>query len=564
MQTSRAARDAARRGRLYVDAGNGLPAGRSLPGGISTDQSYVSTHAPSRLWFSSIPVTIALGTEYGYGAKGFVSGRKTYLQEPDGVSKIVREYAYDRQGQLTYWQDEKYPEGVDSCSGTTVIDPDGGACLPGGQGQLLGAELYTYDKVGNRTDRGGNTETGNRQTAFDGYQFTYDADGKLLRKWKTGYDRTLGWNSLGQMISATPAGQGTTTYGCDAFGRRVRRTAPDGSVTRYLYDGDDLLMELNGAGNPIREYTYLPGVDRPHSVRVSATGASYYYATDHPANVVGLLNATGQVVNEYEYDPWGRVTVIAEGVPQPLGYAAREWDATAGLYQVRARWYDPHTGRFVSEDPIGLAGGINVYAYALNSPVNYTDPSGLQVLETVTVTVSGCSVPGWVRGSEGHCELSVGSDIDPDYGTGGYSVPHHRQFGGTVLAGQRWPLTWREQERVQCLVDNWSSPEGQAWYPKLNFVTGGTVPGAQAEFIYPNTVAFAGRGSRGDPLRNHSEMTMVHIILHEFGHGAQYAAMGKQEFDRVWRSPGGEDALQADADRYADLHKRISRTRCPF
>ena len=94
-------------------------------------------------------------------------------------------------------------------------------------------------------------------------------------------------------------------YGYDAFGRRVRRTAPDGTVTRYLYDGDDLLMELDGAGNPIREYTYYPGVDRPHSVRISATGAVYYYASDHPGHVVGLVDGANQVVNKYHYTPWG-------------------------------------------------------------------------------------------------------------------------------------------------------------------------------------------------------------------------------------------------------------------
>jgi YD repeat-containing protein len=172
-----------------------------------------------------------------------------------GWRRSSREYTYDDNGQLTTFVDKKYPEGTDTCSGTTVIDPDGGACLPGGQGQRMGsAASYTYDKVGNRTDNGTVLETGNRQMAFGGYQFTYDADGNLLRKWKTGYDRTLGWNSLGQMTSATVAGQGTATYGYDALGRRVRRTAPNGTVTRYLYSGHDLLMELDGSGNPIREY----------------------------------------------------------------------------------------------------------------------------------------------------------------------------------------------------------------------------------------------------------------------------------------------------------------------
>jgi RHS repeat-associated protein len=97
--------------------------------------------------------------------------------------------------------------------------------------------------------------------------------------------------------------------------------------------------------------------------------------------------------------------VVREDGQQPLRYAAREWDATAGLYQVRARWYDPQTGRFVSEDPIGLAGGVNTYAYALNSPVNYTDPSGRRSTATSReLSASGRSAG---NGTSGGCRACV-------------------------------------------------------------------------------------------------------------------------------------------------------------
>jgi hypothetical protein len=84
-------------------------------------------------------------------------------------------------------------------------------------------------------------------------------------------------------------------------------------VTRYLYDGDDLLMEVDNAGNPVREYTYYPGVDQPHSVRSWPNGgATYYYATDAVGHVTGLLNGSGQVVNRYKYTPWGPVVSAQE------------------------------------------------------------------------------------------------------------------------------------------------------------------------------------------------------------------------------------------------------------
>jgi RHS repeat-associated protein len=102
-------------------------------------------------------------------------------------------------------------------------------------------------------------------------------------------------------------------------------------------------------------------------VRVAHSGASYYYATDHPGNVVGLINSAQELENEYRYIHFGEVQVVKENIGQPLRFAARERDDVPGLYQVRARWYDPQSGRFVSEDPIGLAGGINPYLYGKRS-----------------------------------------------------------------------------------------------------------------------------------------------------------------------------------------------------
>jgi YD repeat-containing protein len=114
----------------------------------------------------------------------------------------------------------------------------------------------------------------------NGYDFTYDADGNLERKVRPGYDDLqLGWNSLGQMTTAWRYQRGSASYGYDALGRRVQRVDGNGSVARYLYDGDDLLMELNASGQPIREYTHNPGVDRPHAVRMkceSRGGLTYH------------------------------------------------------------------------------------------------------------------------------------------------------------------------------------------------------------------------------------------------------------------------------------------------
>ena len=370
---------------------DGLGASRSFPTGMEAFMGHASTHAGISFGYSSNVV----GTDYKLGQNGLIDARVQYRSN----AQLARMYSYDKRGWLRGFSDRKFtpsqiPNGGETCTGGESEgcappdpscsagqqqDEDTGVCLPQGSFDDLGGQAYTYDQVGNRTDPARNVTlaTGNRLTGMDGYTLDYDADGNLTRKVKSGVDDVRpGWNALGQMDTVWRYQRGTVRYGYDAQGRRVRRTAPDGSVTRYLYDGDDLLMELDGAGNPVREYTYYPGVDQPHSVRMA--GQTYYYVTDQPGSVTGLFNAANGVVNDYRYTPWGETEAGSVAtVEQPLGYMAREWDDVAGMYQVRARWYDPQSGRFVSEDPIGLNGGLNPYVYANNSPTNLTDPYGL-------------------------------------------------------------------------------------------------------------------------------------------------------------------------------------------
>ncbi|MDB4884655.1 MAG: RhsA [Gemmatimonadetes bacterium] len=137
------------------------------------------------------------------------------------------------------------------------------------------------------------------------------------------------------------------------------------------------MMQLDASGTPQLEYSYCSGVDHPHSLR-QANGTVLYYLTDASSNVRALVNGSNQTVNAYEYSPAGRLLSATEPVGQPFHFAGRELDPESQLYYNRARYYDPSLGRFISEDPIGLAGGVNPYVYARNNPVDYTDPSGLE------------------------------------------------------------------------------------------------------------------------------------------------------------------------------------------
>ncbi len=108
-------------------------------------------------------------------------------------------------------------------------------------------------------------------------------------------------------------------------------------------------------------------------------GQTYYYHADGLGSIVAITNATGAVVQRYEYDSFGNITYQQDpNFKQPYTYTGREYDEESGLYYYRARYYDAKVGRFITEDPIGLDGGdVNFYSYVGNNPVNWIDPTGL-------------------------------------------------------------------------------------------------------------------------------------------------------------------------------------------
>jgi RHS repeat-associated protein len=236
---------------------------------------------------------------------------------------------------------------------------------------------YSPDKSGNRTDGSASLDNDrlHSMTGADGrlYTFEYDDEGRVISKGASGYSQTYGWNDLGQLIWVKTNGD-SVAFGYDAAGRRVRKYHA-GTVTGYLWDGDNLLMELDGGGNRVLQYTYEPGVDRPYSVK--AGGNTYYYQLDQTGSVIGVWNTSNSKVDSYTYDPFGYTVASSGSFAQPLRWKGREFDAETGLYYMRARYYDPTVGRFISEDPIGIAAGVNPYTFADGDPVNRVDPTGM-------------------------------------------------------------------------------------------------------------------------------------------------------------------------------------------
>jgi RHS repeat-associated protein len=153
----------------------------------------------------------------------------------------------------------------------------------------------------------------------------------------------------------------------DGFGRRTTNL----QNTSFLFDGLNAVQELSGstpAANLISG-----GIDEIFT-RAESTG-SYTPLKDALGSTIALVDASGGLVTQYAYDPFGNTIISGATNSNGFQYTGRENEGN-GLYFYRARYYSPLLGRFVNEDPIAFGGGTNFYSYVFDSPTNLADPSG--------------------------------------------------------------------------------------------------------------------------------------------------------------------------------------------
>jgi RHS repeat-associated protein len=120
---------------------------------------------------------------------------------------------------------------------------------------------------------------------------------------------------------------------------------------------------------------YQNGLGIDNKLKLTTNGTSKYFLQDHLGSTTGLANSSGSLVDSTTYDAFGNAS---SNLSTRYSYTGREYDSFTGLYYYRARFYDAKLGRFISEDPIGFAGGdVNLFGYVWNNPQGFTDPSGL-------------------------------------------------------------------------------------------------------------------------------------------------------------------------------------------
>lgn len=149
----------------------------------------------------------------------------------------------------------------------------------------------------------------------------------------------------------------------------------NGDITRYVYDGANIITEYDGSGNVRNAYLHNLAIDDPLAVQQGTH--TYFYHKNGLGSVVNLTDGAGSVVNSCIYKSFGEIYSQTGTVQQPFTFTGREYDPENGLYYYRARYYDPKTGRFWTRDPIGFNGrDVNLYRYVENNVVNWIDPSG--------------------------------------------------------------------------------------------------------------------------------------------------------------------------------------------
>ncbi|MGZ0714301.1 RHS repeat-associated core domain-containing protein [Pseudomonas palleroniana] len=286
-----------------------------------------------------------------------------------------RQYDYDKTGNLTRL--------LDTRKGQHDYHYDPLARLTRANHSQDVQERFGHDPAGNllmQNRPGPDIVAGNRLMIQGDHHYDYDAFGNLIRE-RRGKGQQLvteyRYDCQHRLIGlTTPNGQ-TAHYRYDSFGRRISKTVDD-TTTEFFWQGDKLIAEHHAERH--RSYLYEPDSFRP-LVLLEGFGPKetkpYHYQLDHLGTPQELTDNEGEIVWSAHYRAYGEIARLDVGkIDNPLRFQGQYCDAESGLHYNRHRYYNPDIGRYLTPDPVKLAGGINAYQYVPN-PTGWVDPLGL-------------------------------------------------------------------------------------------------------------------------------------------------------------------------------------------
>ena len=245
-------------------------------------------------------------------------------------------------------------------------------------------DSYSYDSNSNRVKAVSPSgvvkatyDAQDRLLSYGNASYTYTANGELASPTEGGQSTSYQYDVLGKLIAVTLPNGTKITYVVDAENHRVGKELNGVLETGFLYDGHNLVAQLNGSNQLVSQFVYASGATSPdYMVR---GGVTYRIFSDQVGSPRLVINtSTGTVAEQINYDEFGNVISDTNPGFQPFGFAGGLYDQDTKLVRFGARDYNPSIGRWTAKDPILFAGGdTNLYGYALNDAVNLIDPSGM-------------------------------------------------------------------------------------------------------------------------------------------------------------------------------------------
>ncbi|HEY7310953.1 MAG TPA: RHS repeat-associated core domain-containing protein [Gemmataceae bacterium] len=318
-------------------------------------------------------------------------------------------YGYDAANRLTSYQDNS------GSSLTYGYDPGGE--LTSASGMLNGSSYsvsYSYDANGNRNMSGYTTGTGNELTSDGVNNYTYDNEGNTLTQTNiaTGSVTYFTWDYRNRLTEVQVKDSHGTLLNDEKFTYDVNNNrigvSLNGVQQLYtVYDGSNPYMDFNGSGTLTERYLTAPDALSQFFGQENASGTPQWFLTDNINSIRQVVSTSGTSMDAITYDPFGK-TVSQTNAPNAprFGYAGGEQDAFLGIYRFGGRWYNPATGEWLSQDPLGFGGeDTNLDRYVGNDPTDAVDPTGEVFFRTSGLTWIGTPNPN----SKFELELHIGT-----------------------------------------------------------------------------------------------------------------------------------------------------------
>ncbi|WP_180820105.1 RHS repeat-associated core domain-containing protein, partial [Vibrio parahaemolyticus] len=342
---------------------------QTLPDKTSLNFSYDTNGRLSEIRFSddSLPKI-----EFQYDVMGRLSVTETASFKEsklyDGVGRLVEQQWSGREKKYIYNAQNRISSILDNTAGATHYQYDTLGHVTK-VSEASSTSTFESDSFGNPALADSKVMS-DRIEAYAGVRYKYDQQGNQVKREGEGKVQTRVFDALNQLVEVH-GDSSISQYEYDALGRRTKKITQYG-VTEFLWEGERLIGECSAG--VFRWYLYQPETYIP--LALLENGGLYFYECDQVGKPERLIDCSGHVVWSARYDVYGFAHIDIEEVVNPLRFQGQYFDKETNLHYNLARYYDPMLGRFIQQDPISIAGGINHYQYAVN-PVQWIDPTGL-------------------------------------------------------------------------------------------------------------------------------------------------------------------------------------------